>query len=134
MLRFPQRLEALRHQMDDVVTNTGATIELWVGGDGETVTIPAAAQMADGWSGFGPPERFAQRRRLFEAEVLDCGRSLKDVSTNVLATRHDRSVSLDDWREAGASEVVVSIPPDGTGGYNVDMLRELCVQRGDEAL
>ena len=128
MRRFTERLGVLRDQIDEVAAATGADVGLWVGGDGESVTIPAAARFADGWSGFGPPERFAQRRELFERAVVEYGRSPDEVSVSVLATRHDGAVTIAEWRDAGAHEVVVSVPPDGKGGYDVGLVRALAAQ------
>jgi len=129
MHRFTERLGLLRGQIDEVSAATGADVELWVGGDGERVTIPSAARFADGWSGFGPPERFAQRRDVFERAVVECGRSPDEVSVSVLATRHNGAVTLAEWGAAGAHEVIVSVPPDGRGGYDVGLARALAAQR-----
>ena len=130
MRRFAEGCRLLRQQVDEVNTNQRTDVRLWVGGDGVRVTIPTAASCADGWSGFGPRERFAQRVEVLNRCIVESGRVIGDVAKSVLVTRHDADTTFQQWRDAGADEVVVSVRPDGSGGYDTAFVRQLSSQRG----
>ena len=130
MRRFADGCHLLRQHVDEVNAQQRTDVRLWVGGDGMRVTIPMAAACADGWSGFGPKERFAQRVDVLKRCLEDGGRVVDDVARSVLVTRHDADTTLDEWRDAGADEVVVSVRPDESGGHDTALLRELMSQRG----
>ena len=129
MRRFAARVVTLRKQVDEVCARTGGDVRVWLGGDGEKVTIPLAARHADGWSGFGPVERFASRRESFDRLARSFGRDTSALVRSVLVTRNDATTSLDQWIDAGADEVVVSVRPDSSGGFDTSIVDSLLAQR-----
>ena len=121
--RFAEGLEKLVREVRGQCDRHGVRIEVWVGGDGPRVTIPAAARLADGWSGFGPPERWSR-----STAILDGLRS-RDLVRSVLLTIHDEPVHLDDYVKAGVDHVVRSVPPEADGTFELAPIAALLAQR-----
>gem|GEM_PF-627158 len=121
--RFVEGLATLVREVRGQCDRHGLRIEVWVGGDGPQVTIPAAARLADGWSGFGPPERWIRG-----AAILDGLRS-RDLVRSVLLTIHDDPVDLDDYVGAGVDHVVRSLRPEADGTFDLAPIAGLLAQR-----
>ncbi|MFM8381731.1 MAG: hypothetical protein ACKOA6_07005, partial [Actinomycetota bacterium] len=81
------------------------------------------ARLADGWSGFGPPERWSRN-----TAILDGLRS-RDLVRSVLLTIHDEPVHLDDYVKAGVDHVVRSVPPEADGTFELAPIAALLTQR-----
>jgi len=120
MSDFGLRLRELRRAVDEQNRRHGTDVRLWVGGDGRRITIPLAAELADGWSGFGPLERWRERA----AHVMGLV-SERPMETSVLLTPMDLEVDFSGGREAGADWVIRSLRPDGRGGFDLEPIRRL---------
>lgn len=123
--RFVNGLEKLVQEVRGQCDRHGVKIEIWVGGEGPQVTIPAAARLADGWSGFGPPERWVRG-----ATTLD-GLRRRPLVRSVLLTIHDEPVDLAAYVEVGVDHVVRSVRPGADGTFDLTPVRALLEQRSD---
>lgn len=121
--RFVDGLETLVREVRGQCDRHGVRIEVWVGGDGPHVTIPAAARLADGWSGFGPPERWNR-----SVAILDGLRS-RELVRSVLLTIHDEPIDLDEYMQAGVDHVVRSVRPEADGTFDLAPIAALLAQR-----
>lgn len=121
--RFVDGLEKLVREVRGQCDRHGVRIEVWVGGDGPQVTIPAAARLADGWSGFGPPERWIRG-----ASIL-AGLRERGLVRSVLLTVDDEPVVLDDFVKAGVDHVVRSVRPEPDGTFDLTPIAALLAQR-----
>jgi len=126
LMRFTQGLRLVVDQVRDQERRHGLDIKVWVGGDGPRVTIPAAAALADGWSGFGPPDRFAKGRELFDALVSQHGR--RSGERSVLLTPSDEPLDVAAYRHAGADHVVRSLRPEANGTFDLSPIATLLSQ------
>lgn len=120
MADFSVALAKLRSAVDDQNRRHGVVVRIWVGGEGRKVTLPLAARFADGWSGFGPVERWIERRGVVGG--FDGGSSLE---TSVLLTPLDEPVSVAQWGNAGPDWLIRSLRPDGRGDVDLEPIRRL---------
>lgn len=120
MKDFGRNLAVLRTVVDDQNRRHGTDVRIWVGGDGTRVTIPLAAQWADGWSGFAPCERWSARRR--RLDELSDGAPLE---TSVLLTPSDAPIDVGMWHASGTDWLIRSLRPDGNGDFDLDPIRRL---------
>jgi alkanesulfonate monooxygenase SsuD/methylene tetrahydromethanopterin reductase-like flavin-dependent oxidoreductase (luciferase family) len=127
MNRFTNGLQSVVNQVRDQEQRHGLSIRVWVGGDGPRITIPAAAALADGWSGFGPPERFARGGDLLRS-ALKAGDGRK-CERSVLLTPFDEPMDLGSFAEAGAEHVVRSLRPENDGTFDLRPISDLLSQR-----
>lgn len=123
--RFVDGLERLVEEVRDQRARHGVQIEIWVGGDGPQVTIPAAARLADGWSGFGPPERWARGAAIFD-ELRPPDRI---APRSVLLTVRDEPVDLSEYQDVGVDHVVRSLRPQANGTVDLEPIAALLEQR-----
>jgi alkanesulfonate monooxygenase SsuD/methylene tetrahydromethanopterin reductase-like flavin-dependent oxidoreductase (luciferase family) len=129
MIHFANQLAVLRREIDIQNERFSTQVKIWVGGDGKNVTIPEAVHYGDGWSGFGPPARFASRR-----QVVDHFRSMSshpdnDFIVSVLLTRQDEPIRIDDFAEVGAHHLIRSLRPSLDGTFDLQPIRDLLSQR-----
>lgn len=121
----------------------GVDIRVWVGGDGPRVSIPAAVAMADGWSGFGPPERFARGVDVLVRRQQETRHDIDGVSStirgagraaferSVLLTPLDEPMNLGAYR--AADHVVRSLRPEPDGSFDLTPIGALVTQRANLA-
>lgn len=117
---FVSRLQELRVALNDQNRRHAAAVRLWVGGDGRKITLPAAARWADGWSGFGPPQRWMERHRLLMASS-----PIFDMETSVLLTPLDTLDEFDVWQTSGVDWVIRSLRPEHDGRFELAPIRRL---------
>lgn len=86
-------------------------IPILIGGGGEKVTLKLTAQHADLWNGFGPPETYKHKCQVLDKWCAEVGRNPADIERTVMAGR-DNLDKLDEFVEAGASHVMISIDDD----------------------
>lgn len=123
--RFVSGLEELVQEVSAQIERHRVQIDIWVGGEGQRVTIPAAARLADGWSGFGTPDHWARGAATFAGH-----RSPHRASTrSVLLTVHDEPVDLSAYAEAGVDHVVRSLRPEAHGTFDLAPIATLLEQR-----
>lgn len=120
MKLFTRRLKMLRSEITRLNGILGTNIRLWVGGGGERVTIPSALQVADGWSGFGPPAEFATKAQLFKG---------REIELSVLLTPLDADNDLDQYFAAGARHVVRSLRPTSQQTFDLSPIIQLLSER-----
>lgn len=118
-------LAILREEVRAQCDRHDVRIEIWVGGDGPRITIPAAARFGDGWSGFGPPERWARGVALFD----DLYRGADVAVRSVLLTDLDEPVDLAAYAGVGADHVVRSLRPQPDGTFDLSPVATLLDQR-----
>lgn len=134
----------LRRVVDEVRRQEelhGVDIRVWVGGDGLRVSIPSAAAMADGWSGFGPPERFARAMEALTTSLAKAADGTSDESAatrkggkpkfecSVLLTPLDEPMDLGAYRDA--HHVVRSLRPEPEGSFDLTPIVTLLTQRAN---
>lgn len=112
-----QRLEALaealpriRARLDKLDPPPAGDLLILVGGEGEKVTLRLAAEHADIWNGFGPPETFARKNRVLDEWCEKLGRDPKSIERSVLLD-DDELDDLEAFVSAGAEHVIVGIGP-----------------------
>ncbi len=86
-------------------------IPILVGGEGERVTLKLAAQYADIWNGFGPPETFKHKSGVLDRWCAELGRDPAQIERSVLADSY-KPADLDRFLEAGARHFIVEIGDD----------------------
>ena len=127
MSRFTNGLQSVVDQVRDQERRHELSLRVWVGGDGPRITIPAAAALADGWSGFGPPERFARGEDLLRSALMaDSGRKCE---RSVLLTPFDEPMDLAAFVNCGAEHVVRSLRPENGGTFDLQPIGDLLSQR-----
>jgi F420-dependent oxidoreductase-like protein len=52
---------------------------IWIGGEGEKLTLRVVAELADGSNWYGTPEHFAHKLRVLESHCAKVGRSFDDI-------------------------------------------------------
>ncbi|MFZ9231332.1 MAG: LLM class flavin-dependent oxidoreductase [Ilumatobacteraceae bacterium] len=117
---FGSRLAELRDAVDEQNRRHSAKVVIWVGGDGLRRTVPLAARFGDGWSGFGPPERWSTRK-----EILDAIGTRSEFETSVLLTPMDEPFESSAWRSIGVDWLIRSLRPDGGGSFDLEPIRRL---------
>jgi hypothetical protein len=127
MSGFTKGLQSVVNQVRDQGRRHGLSLRVWVGGDGPRITIPAAAALADGWSGFGPPERFAQGRESLRSALMANGG--RECERSVLLTPFDEPMDLASFTEVGAEHVVRSLRPENDGTFDLRPISDLLSQR-----
>jgi len=109
-----QRLEALetaltliklRWQVEQPPPVRGR-IPILVGGEGERITLRLAAQHADIWNGFGPPERYRRKCAILERWCEQVGRDPTEIERSVLTT-DDSPATFDRLVQAGARHIIL---------------------------
>lgn len=123
--RFVDGLHELVQEVCSQCDRHGVHIEIWVGGDGLRVTIPAAARLADGWSGFGPPDHWMQRATFFS----DLRAPDRAAVRSVLLTIRDEPVNLAAYAAVGVDHVVRSLRPEAKGTFDLAPIAALLDQR-----
>lgn len=143
IIRFRSGLRRVVEEVRRQEELHGVDIRVWVGGDGPRVSIPAAVAMADGWSGFGPPDRFSRamdvltRRREETQPGIDDGSSrsqrhdANDFECSVLLTPLDEPMDLGAYR--AARHVVRSLRPEPDGTFDLTPIVTLLTQRANLA-
>ncbi len=84
------------------------SIPLLIGGDGEKVTLRIAAQYADLWNGFDPPEVFQHKNQVLNQWCEKIGRDPATIERSVI-THAASKKRLDALLEAGAQHIILSI-------------------------
>lgn len=140
----PERVTRFRHGLGRVVDEVrrqeqyhGVDIRVWVGGDGPRVSIPSAAGLADGWSGFGPPQRFLRATEILAQARHESGSGGSqsqasheaDFERSVLLTTLDEPMDLGAYRTA--HHVIRSLRPEPDGTFDLAPIVSLLNQRAN---
>ncbi len=129
MISFTNQLAVLRREIDIQNERFGTRVKIWVGGDGENVTIPEAVRFGDGWSGFGPPARFKSRRQVVDQLRLKSAYPDSEFEISVLLTRQDEPMRIVDFAEVGALHLIRSLRPSVDGVFDLQPIQDLLSQR-----
>lgn len=130
MTRFRHGLQRVMDEVRDQERRHGVAIRVWVGGDGPRVTIPAAAGFADGWSGFGPPERSARATVILDG-ALESRVSPGVFERSVLLTPLDEPIQLGAYQHLGLDHLVRSVRPESNGTFDLSPIATLLTQRAN---
>ena len=111
----PERLRALRdalpvitkHWQECVPPPVRNPIPILIGGGGEKVTLKLAAQYAQLWHGFGPPETFRHKSAVLDDWCRELGRDPATIERSVSPQGADDP--LDAYVEAGASHIILGM-------------------------
>jgi probable F420-dependent oxidoreductase len=101
-------------------------LPILIGGSGEKVTLKLAAEFADAWNTFGPPEHFAQKSTVLDDWCAELGRDPSEIERTVAVEAGD----VDDvarYVDAGAQHVIVMIG----SPFDLDPLQSLIDQRNE---
>lgn len=132
MARFRSGLQRVMDEVRDQERRHGVDIRVWVGGDGPRVTIPFAAGLADGWSGFGPPERLAQATVILDAALESRGSQPGQIfERSILLTPVDEPIQLAAYWHGGVDHVVRSVRPESDGTFDLSPIATLLTQRAN---
>ncbi len=83
-------------------------IPILIGGEGEQITLKLAAQHANIWNGFGPPERFKHKCEVLDKWCAEVGRDPTEIERSALTVSYTAS-KLDPLVKAGASHIIVHL-------------------------
>jgi F420-dependent oxidoreductase-like protein len=87
---------------------------IWVGADGERLTLPVAGRQADVWHGFGPPAEMARKLAIVHRAAEEAGRDPSEIafSTNLSLSEPWDEVRrrVDDLVDLGVSHLIASWP------------------------
>jgi probable F420-dependent oxidoreductase len=113
----PSRLRALARDLPVIMDRFGrlsppprGRLPIMVGGGGEKVTLRLAAEHADAWNSFGPPEQYARKQQVLDDWCARLGRNPKQIERTVSV--HAREV--DDWQayvDRRAEHLIVMLGP-----------------------
>jgi probable F420-dependent oxidoreductase len=87
-----------------------ADLPILIGGSGEQVTLRLAAEHADAWNSFGPPESFRHKNEVLDEWCANVGRDPSEIERTV-AIRPNEVDALDAYLAAGAQHVIVMTGP-----------------------
>ncbi len=85
-----------------------AALPILIGGGGEKVTLKLAAQYADIWHGFGPPETYHHKSSVLDTWCREVGRDPATIERSVSIDLKDLP-QIDTFVEAGATHVIMEI-------------------------
>jgi probable F420-dependent oxidoreductase len=83
-------------------------IPILVGGEGEQITLKLAAQYADIWNGFGPPDNFRRKNAVLDRWCAEIGRDPSLIERSIL-TSASTPASLEPLVAAGATHLIVQM-------------------------
>ncbi len=83
-------------------------IPICIGGEGEQITLKLAAQYADMWNGFGPPDNFKRKNEVLDRRCAEIGRDPKTIERSILTSTHAPR-GLDRLVGAGANHIIVTL-------------------------
>lgn len=82
-------------------------VPLLIGGSGPKVTLRLAAQYADVWNSFGPPEEYAKQNQALDSWCHTIGRDPKSIERSVLLDVPEETRQLEAFLTAGVQHVIV---------------------------
>jgi probable F420-dependent oxidoreductase len=83
-------------------------IPILIGGEGEQITLKLAAQHAQIWNGFGPPERFKHKCEVLDRWCTQVSRNPVEIERSVLTVAYT-AAKLDPLLEAGATHIIIEL-------------------------
>jgi probable F420-dependent oxidoreductase len=83
-------------------------IPILIGGEGEQITLKLAAQHANIWNGFSPPEHFKHKCEMLDNRCAEVECDPAEIERSVLAVSYT-AAKLDQFLEAGASHVIIHL-------------------------
>jgi len=113
----PDRLRALGQALPIIKAHMAAEvppplrnpIPILIGGEGEKVTLKLAAQYADLWNGFGPPEKWQRKNGILTEWCEKQGRDPAAIERTVTIMAEDVPGNLDAFVKAGATHLILGI-------------------------
>ncbi len=123
----PSRLRALgeslpviEERLKKLVPQPSGRLPILIGGSGEKVTLRLAAQHAQMWNSFGPPEHFAAKNTVLDDWCEKVGTDPSTIERTVAIQPNE----IGDWAaylDAGASHLIVMVG----APYDLDPVQEL---------
>jgi probable F420-dependent oxidoreductase len=112
----PSRLKALRAALPRMKARLAklnpppvGPLPIMIGGGGEKVTLRLAAEHAQMWNGFGPPNNFARKNGILDEWCQKVGRDPHQIERTVAIPAREVG-NIEAYLEAGAQHVILSHP------------------------
>ena len=108
--RLGEALPIIKQRMNaEIPLPVRNPIPILIGGGGERVTLKLAAQYADLWNGFGPPERWQHKNEVLTHWCETLKRDPAAIERTACVSKDDIPNNLDAYVKAGATHLIVGV-------------------------
>lgn len=105
LVRFEEAIDTIQDRLSRL-NPPPIDMPLLIGGSGRKVTLRIAAERADIWNSFGPPEKFAELNTVLDEWCERVGRDPEAVERSV-CINPDEVDAWSDYLDAGAQHLIV---------------------------